>query len=601
MGRVAKRCWWIILLPAMAIVCSAESVLLPIEETKWAPTRFPEAGQSELSNESAAQMRMEPDSPYGPCLVVGPWYAGQWGLRYQYHQRFPMTTGTIRGWYKTDKILPFQAEVVISFYAGDRRIAKTRFDLEPSPAWRRFEVAVRVSPAGADSLSPGFGLGEKTDGKIWFAELSVDSIVAPLAAESRPTLVSRFRPFLTFAESKTFRLEKDKDVWWLISPDGQPFYSVAVVGPSLPQTDSIPQGLDAAEQIRDWGFNSLAGWTNPEPWAKVNDTLVAQGKLALPIFVVLESRSIPGEFDWLTTGGDPSPEGHGFPDPFDRRFAAAYLAAVKKAYSVLGDKPWFVAWFADNELSHDRLYRRVWSRACSEAFVQSLQVRYQSIARLNETWKSNYISFTDLSLHKPVPSVPNDSRMSDYLAFERKIIQQYVETTIRCIRAVDPDRPIFSNRFMASDIGAYARLLDLYKPYDGIGVNLYPANRREGLSGGEAAFLKMFYDLTGKPILIGEWSVPALDSGLYDPVQPQGLDWSWNEAVIDQSRRAMQARRLSLDFYNLPFVVGAHWFTWQDIDTPDRRANRGLMRIDGKPWEVLVGQLRQAHAAILNR
>ncbi|NLH16295.1 MAG: hypothetical protein GX455_06930 [Phycisphaerae bacterium] len=594
-------CWGVVLTVLAVSVCEGESLPLPINGTKWTQTVFPDAGQSELPGEPAARMMIEPDSPYGPCLVVGPWYVGQWGLRYQFYQRLPMTTGTIRGWYKTDKILPFQAEVVVSFYAGDRRIAKTRFDLEPSPAWRRFEVAVRVPPSGTDSLSPGFGLGEKTGGKIWFADLSMDSTVAPLPTEPKPALLSRFRPFLSFPESKTFRLQKDKDVWWLISPDGQPFYSVAAVGPSLPQADPIPEGLEAVQRIRDWGFNSLAGWTNPERWAKVNDVLVAQGQLALPMFAVIESNTIKSEFDWLTDGSDPGPEGHRFPDPFDPRFESAYSAAVKKVYAVLGGKPWFVAWFADNELSHDRLYRRVWSRACSETFVQSLQVRYQNISRLNDAWKSDYISFTDLSLQKPLPSATDDTQMRDYLAFERKIVQQYIETTLRCIRVIDPDRPIFSNRFMASDIGAYARLLDLYKPYDGIGVNLYPANRGEGLSAGETAFLKMFYDLTGKPILIGEWSVPAVDSGLYDPAQPQGLDWSWNEAVIDQSRRAMQARRLSLDFYNLPFVVGAHWFTWQDIDTPERRANRGLMRIDGKPWEKLTEQFRQVHASILNR
>ena len=343
------------------------------------------------------------------------------------------------------------------------------------------------------------------------------------------------------------------------------------------------KGLEVAEQLRQCGFNSLAGWTNLDRWAQVNDALIAKGQLALPMFVVLQSNTLAGEFDWLTDGVDRASDGHRFPDPFDPRFESAYLAAAKKAHAVVGDKPWFVAWFADNELSHDRLYRRVWSRACSESFVQSLQVRYRTIARLNEVWKTDYISFTDLSLQKPVPTLPNDPRMADYLAFERKIVQRYVEVTIRCIRAVDPDRPIFSNRFMASDIAAYARLLDLYKPYDGIGVNLYPANRGEGLSGSEAAFLKMFYDLTGKPILIGEWSVPAVDSGLYDPAQKPGLDWSWNEALADQTQRAAQAQRLALDFYNLPFVVGAHWFTWQDIDTPDRRANRGLVRTDGIP------------------
>jgi hypothetical protein len=597
----ARFRWAIVLLFGVGAVCAAESLPLPIDESQWLPTSFPDAGRSDLPPEDAARMQILSDSPYGKYLAVGPWQAGQWGIRYQYKQRFPMATGTIRGWYKTDKLLPFQAEVVVSFYRGDQRIAKTRFDLEPSPSWRRFEVAVRVPPAGADSFSPGFGLGEKTAGQVLFADLSISREMTAPPANQKPSLVTRFRPFRSFAESKTFRLEKDKDVWWLISPDGQPFYSIATVGPSLPDADPVPKGLEVAEQLRQCRFNSLAGWTNLDRWARVNDALIAKGQMALPMFVVLQSNTLKGEFDWLTDGIDRTSDGHRFPDPFDPRFESTYLAAAKKAVAVVGDKPWFVAWFADNELSHDRLYRCVWSRACSESFVQSLQVRYKTIARLNEAWKSDYISFTDLSLQKPTPTQPNDPRMADYLAFERKIVQRYVEVTIRCIRSVDPARPIFSNRFMASDIAAYARLLDLYKPYDGIGVNLYPANRGDGLSGGEAAFLKMFYDLTGKPILIGEWSVPAVDSGLYDPAQKQGLDWSWNEALADQTQRAAQAQRLALDFYNLPFIVGAHWFTWQDIDTPLRRANRGLVGTDGTPWAELWSRLQMAHQAILNR
>jgi hypothetical protein len=140
----ARFRWAIVLLFGVGAVCAAESLPLPIDESQWLPTSFPDAGRSDLPPEDAARMQILSDSPYGKYLAVGPWQAGQWGIRYQYKQRFPMATGTIRGWYKTDKLLPFQAEVVVSFYRGDQRIAKTRFDLEPSPSWRRFEVAVRV-------------------------------------------------------------------------------------------------------------------------------------------------------------------------------------------------------------------------------------------------------------------------------------------------------------------------------------------------------------------------------------------------------------------------------------------------------------------------
>lgn len=490
----------------------------------------------------------------------------------------------------------------MSFYRGETRIAKTRFNLEPAVGWRRFEIPVRCCPAGTDSISPGFGLGDNTSGRVCFADLSVSEEVTELGSAYHPVLLSRFRPFMSFDPGTRWRLDKDKDTWWFVDPEGQPVYSMGTVGPSLPNLDPAVRGKEMATILEHYFFNCLAGWTDLRKWAMVNDALSKENQRPFPLFYVMQSRSLESGFDWLTdSSGDPGPEGHRFPDPFDPRFEKAYRDAVKQTADLVGDKTWFIGWFADNELSHDRLYRRVWSNYCAQELLRFLRKKYNDIGSLNTAWETDFASFDDLMNRKPAPAFPTDPMMADFCVLERHIVQKYIDVTINGIRSVDPDRLIFSNRFMASNIGSYARLLDLYQSYDGIAVNLYPENRSEGLSGSERAFLRMFYDLTGKPIMISEWSVPALDSALYDPFQPAGLDWSWNEVVSDQSRRAAQAARLSLDFYNLPFVVGAHWFTWQDIDTPTRRANRGLMRTDANPWPELMEALRQSHQKILNR
>jgi len=101
---------------------------------------------------------------------------------------------------------------------------------------------------------------------------------------------------------------------------------------------------------------------------------------------------------------------------------------------------------------------------------------------------------------------------------------------------------------------------------------------------------------SGKPILIGEWSVPALDSGLYD--NPKALDWSYPQTVGTQTERARQAATILGQLYNLPFIVGAHWFTWRDFDSAVRRANRGLFRASGEPWLELHISLSGIQSAI---
>lgn len=65
-----------------------------------------------------------------------------------------------------------------------------------------------------------------------------------------------------------------------------------------------------------------------------------------------------------------------------------------------------------------------------------------------------------------------------------------------------------------------------------------------------------------------------------------------------QADRARQAAQVAVGFYNLPFLVGAHWFIWQDVDSEERQANRGLFKANGEPWSELIAALTAAHKAM---
>jgi hypothetical protein len=309
------------------------------------------------------------------------------------------------------------------------------------------------------------------------------------------------------------------------------------------------------------------------------------------MFVAVESNTLTGTFDRLVDAlGATGMSGHAFPDPFDPAFEAAYRAEVLKTYSYLGGKSWFAGWFADNELDHADLVRQVYSPHCAEAFKAYLTGRYATIAALNQAWQTGYASFDALIAARPDPILPQGTMAEDFRRFSREVVARYVDLTIRVIKSVDPNRPIFSNRFMAGGIHGTAAYLDLYARYDGIAVNNYSQNQQPGMSENERAYVRFFYERTGKPVLLAEWSVPAVDSGLYDGA-PGTLDWSWNEALGTQAERARQAARLAVEYYNLPFVVGAQWFAFKDYRST-RYANRGLLTADGLPWEELLGQLQ---------
>jgi hypothetical protein len=574
-------------------VWSEEAVWsLSADRSHWNELLFLEGLDDRVTASQAARFSYWNDPANGGVVSVGPWYAGDWGARLEYKTIFPSPSGTIRGYYRTEGLLPYQGCVTIAFTKDGNVLAKKKYSLAPASEWRSFEIAVRFPPAGADSFRAAFGLSDQTGGRIDFAKLTIAVGVTDPVFPVKPTAVLRPLPATPFVGSGTFRLERQEDTFWLVTPSGKPFYSIATVGPRNRTDAKIPyrRKPEWPAFLRSLGFNSLAGFTNIDYWTEVNSALEKTGAEPMPLFVVIESNGLPGAFDWLVDArGNRGASGHAFPDPFDPAFEAAYRAKVLSCYNYLAGRNWFVGWIADNELDHSALARCVYSPHCAAAFKEFLLRRYATIGALNQAWQTNYPSVSALIAERPDPILPIGAMAEDFRLFSRQVVARYIDLTIQAIRAVDPDRPIFSNRFMASGIGNSASFLDLYARYDGIAVNLYPQNQCSGLSDNEKAFLQLFHERSGKPLLVTEWSVPALDSGLYNG-SPSLLDWSWNEALGNQTDRARQAACLAVDFYNLPFVIGAQWFAWRDFRT-GRSANRGLFTADGLPWEELLSRL----------
>jgi len=583
--------------PARSPLAVARVAHLPIQAGPlWKALVFLEEGES-ISESQALTAEIQQDPRQGPCLVIGPWIAGRWSARYQYEKKFPFTKATISGVYKTEEVPPFFAAVTVNYYGEKDRIARERYTLASAPDWRPFRVPLRRIPQGAIAMAPGFGLDRQCRGRVYFAQLTIAEGVEPLEVPDNPGTVARPAPPKNFKKGNFFRLARRKHTWWFVTPQGKAFYSL---GTPVKWFGKDPAGLgrgrDYVAFMRTTGFNSVAGWSGYEHWHALNEARGGGDNAPLPLFYALQTPTLAGGFDRLKNAKGEEIAGHRFPDPFDPAFQRAYAAKVRQVADVVSNQPWFAGWFADNEVSHRDLYRHVYSRHCAKAFHNFLAKRYRSIKALNTSWGSTFTSFEGLMAEKPDPKLREGKMYQDFLRFEREIVKQYIQVTLSTIRRADPDHLIFSNRFMLDDMGDWVRVVDLHREYDGIAVNIYPANNEPGLGKNAVDILKLVHERIGKPILIGEWSIPSLDSGLYD--DPKFLDWSWDETVETQTQRARQAARVTIDLYNLPFIVGSHWFTWKDFDSKKRRANRGLFKASGQPWTELITALKRAHRCI---
>jgi len=531
-------------------------------------------------------------SETGQEIAIGPWVAGTIPARLEYAKPLPPEEGAIQGKFRTDSLFPHEALVRVTFKRGENRLSALNYPLGVAEQWEAFTIPIVRAPTGADSVWVSFGLAEKTDGRVHFSELRITRPYQPPQFPALHSPLTRAHPPHALTPARFVRLEKIDETWWLVDTNGKAFFSLASVTPK-----------DVYAQLHNLGFNSLASTHDLRWWSAFNDKqLAAHAPTVFQFHTV--GTSVGDAYDTVVDASGANPgssqaqaaKGGGFnhalPDPFDPRWEDSVRKRVHETAALFKGKAYYAGWMADNERDHRDLYRYVWSAHCAQQFRIFLAAKYSSIDALNHAWKATFASFDDLITRKPDPLVREGAMYQDFRLFSREILRQFNSTILRIIHEEDPGRMVFTNRFMLGEARDVFENLDLYSGYDGVAVNVYPSNLASGVDPGQRQYLTLLHERTGKPILVTEWSVPARDSGLYGNYAH--LDWSFPQTVATQQERARQAGEFLTQLYNMPFVIGAHWFTWSDIDTKERQANRGLFKANGDPWPALQEALAAA-------
>lgn len=221
-----------------------------------------------------------------------------------------------------------------------------------------------------------------------------------------------------------------------------------------------------------------------------------------------------------------------------------------------------------------------------EFIIIGLKMVYENLDKANKAFNTDAKSYDELLdqifARQPLsPAAQEIKRVQD--KFLKVVAEQYFKVCQAVIRKFDKHHLILGCRFAGY---APVEVVEGMKNYVGVvSSNNYseipPRDSLEKLS-----------EITGKPIMITEFSFKAMDSGLPNT---KGA----GKPVETQKDRAENFAKYVEVLMEMPFAVGYHWFEHADEPAEGRfdgeNSNYGLVNIKDEPWEILVEKMIQVN------
>ena len=165
----------------------------------------------------------------------------------------------------------------------------------------------------------------------------------------------------------------------------------------------------------------------------------------------------------------------------------------------------------------------------------------------------------------------------DFDVFAVRTLEAYADAVLSLMREFFPGKLIGSNRFLG---GATEEMYRCWRGYDFIAVNTYPMMVR-----GDAVFtdrqmeaLRLAHRATGRPVLLTEWGVQALDVRMQSPSAQL-------RTQAERGRGYGKALRQIVE--NLPFVAGVVDFGFQNLADSEGQG-WGLVDNEGLPYRDYI-------------
>ena len=455
-----------------------------------------------------------------------------------------------------------------------------------------------------------------------------------------------------FDASGFFRTEKRDGRWYLVTPEGHPFYSLGVntVAPDNSQTyvagrewmfAALPkagepfdkyygsgdnrtgngagegrgfgagrwydfyaanlqraygtEGFDqkrwvnhTLDRLQGWGFNTVGNWSDED--------LATADRVpyTLPLSIVGDYASISTGTDWWG----------GMPDPFDPRFAMATERAVAIAARDHRDDPWLIGFFADNELAwagpgddpksrYALAYgtlRMTTDVPAKRAFLKQLRDKYRNEEGLSKAWGIHLAGWE--LMEDPGFEPPMPSPEHPEIEADFKYFQKtFADTYFKTIS--DSLKWHAPNQLLLGGrfaVSTPEAVASCAQYCDVLSFNMYTLKPQDGY---DFATLRAL----DKPVLITEFNVGSADRGPF---------WGGVTQLAREEDRAAAYSTFLTQAMAEPSIVGVHWFQYLDQPVTGRlldgeNGHFGLVGITDVPFQGFVDSVRKSNLAAVDQ
>lgn len=374
-----------------------------------------------------------------------------------------------------------------------------------------------------------------------------------------------------------FRVEKIAERWWFVDPEGFLFFSAGVncVSPHsftpvsgredffaemtpAPFRQVSGRGGKEAVSFAGWNVARRLGENWEEQWRDYAlrrmdawglNTIGNWSDTGLPAL-----RRMPYVFTMQPWDSQTSLMG--MPDIYAPDFADRVEELARAQCTARKEDPWLLGYFIGNE----------------------------------PAWPHREALFCQTLLEGP--AIPMRAALEEHLragdsaercvAFVHQTFERFLELVCAAMRRHDSNHLNLGIRLDASSPEAVIRMARIFDVYS---HNIY--SYEPG-----TAFLDRLHELTGKPIVIGEFHFGAPGRGM-----DAGLCLTLNE-----EEKAAAYRYYVENGAAHPALIGTHWFQWVDQPATGRfdgeNYNIGLVDVTDRPYPAMVAALQATHARL---